>query len=409
MAPDAEGCGERGMKVLLLENIHPNVAAALEDAGLRVETAPRSPGPKELARIVRDVAVLGIRSKTRITDEVLHHAPDLLAVGAFCIGTDQIDLDACNEHGVAVFNAPYGNTRSVVELAIGEMIVLLRGVFDGSVRLHGGVWAKSSEGFHEIRGKRLGIIGYGNIGSQLSVLAESLGMEVCYYDVAEKLSLGNARRIPLEDLLRTSDVVSIHVDGRESNRNFIGERELALMKPGAVFLNLSRGFVVDIEALAKGLAGGKIRGAAIDVFPEEPQGSPAPFSCPLQGMPNVILTPHIGGSTEEAQQNIGVFVAGRIADYLRTGGTTMSVNLPNIKPSGASHRHRFAHIHENVPGMLARINDLFARSGINIAGQRLETRGLVGYALIDADEPCDLDIADELRDIPGTIRARVVY
>jgi D-3-phosphoglycerate dehydrogenase / 2-oxoglutarate reductase len=397
------------MKALLLENIHPDAVVVLENAGFRVEAVPGSPDPKVLAQTVRDVSILGIRSKTRITDEVLHHASDLLAVGAFCIGTDRIDLDACNEHGVAVFNAPYSNTRSVVELALGEMIMLLRGVFDGSMRLHGGVWTKSAEGYREIRGKRLGIIGYGNIGSQLSVLAESLGMEVCYHDVAEKLSLGNTRRVPLEELLRTSDVVSVHVDGRESNRNFIGERELALLKPGAVFLNMSRGFVVDIEALAKGLASGKIRGAAIDVFPEEPQGSPAPFSCPLQGMPNVILTPHIGGSTEEAQQDIGVFVAGRIVDYLRTGSTTMSVNLPNIQPSGASHRHRFAHIHENVPGMLARINDLFARYGINIAGQRLETRGLVGYALIDADEPCDLDIVDELRDIPGTIRARVVY
>jgi D-3-phosphoglycerate dehydrogenase / 2-oxoglutarate reductase len=408
MTPAAEGRSESGMKALFLENIHPDAVAVLASAGFRVESAPHSPHPAALAQAVRYTSILGIRSKTRITDEVLHHAPDLLAIGAFCIGTDQIDLDACNEHGVAVFNAPYSNTRSVVELALGEMIILLRGVPDASARLHGGVWTKSSEGFHEIRGKRLGIIGYGNIGSQLSVLAEALGMEVCYHDVAEKLSLGNARRVPLEELLRTSNVVTVHVDGRESNRNFIGERELALMKPGAVFLNLSRGFVVDVEALAKGLASGRIRGAAIDVFPEEPQGSPASFSCPLQGMSNVILTPHVGGSTEEAQQNIGAFVAARLVDYLRSGNTTMSVNLPNIQPSGAPRRHRFAHIHENVPGMLARINDLFARSAINIAGQRLETRGLIGYALIDVNEPCDLDIVDELKEIPGTIRARVV-
>ena len=397
------------MKVLLLENIHPDAGAAFAAAGFEVESIPHSPARKVLAQGVGGVSVLGIRSKTRVAADLLDRSPELQAVGAFCIGTDQIDLEACNRRGVAVFNAPYSNTRSVVELALAEMILLLRGVFDRSVDLHKGVWGKSSEGFHEIRGKKLGIVGYGNIGSQLSVLAEAMGMEVYYNDLDEKLTLGNARKCSLGDLLRAADIVTVHVDGRESNRGMFGEREFASMKDGAVFLNLSRGFVADVDALARTLRSGKLRGAAVDVFPEEPKSNKEPFSSPLQGIPNVILSPHIGGSTEEAQQGIGGFVAGRILEYLSTGSTGTSVNFPVLQPSTTPQRHRFAHIHENIPGMLAKINDLFARHGINIAGQRLETRGTLGYALIDVGAGCDLGIVEELRRIPRTIRARIVY
>jgi D-3-phosphoglycerate dehydrogenase len=397
------------MKVLLLENIHPDAGATFAAAGFEVERIPHSPARKVLAQGLPGVSVLGIRSKTRIAADLLDRSPELQAVGAFCIGTDQIDLEACNRRGVAVFNAPYSNTRSVVELALAEMILLLRGVFDRSVDLHKGVWGKSSEGFHEIRGKKLGIVGYGNIGSQLSVLAEAMGMEVYYNDLDEKLTLGNARKCSLEELLRVADIVTVHVDGRESNRGLFGEREFASMKDGAVFLNLSRGFVADVDALARTLRSGKLRGAAVDVFPEEPKSNKEPFSSSLQGIPNVILSPHIGGSTEEAQQGIGGFVAGRILEYLSTGSTGTSVNFPVLQPSTTPQRHRFAHVHENIPGMLAKINDLFARNRVNIAGQRLETRGALGYALIDVGAGCDLGIVEELRRIPHTIRARIVY
>ncbi len=397
------------MKVLLLENIHADAAAAFAAAGFEVERVPHSPPRKVLAQGLPGVSVLGIRSKTRIGPDLLDRSPELQAVGAFCIGTDQIDIEACSRRGVAVFNAPYSNTRSVVELALAEMILLLRGVFDRCVDLHKGVWRKSSEGFHEIRGKRLGIVGYGNIGSQLSVLAEALGMEVYYNDIDEKLTLGNARKCALDELLHVADIVTVHVDGRDSNRGLFGAREFAAMKDGALFLNLSRGFVADVDALAKALRSGKLRGAAVDVFPEEPKGNKDPFSSPLQGIPNVFLTPHLGGSTEEAQQGIGGFVAGRILEYLSTGGTGTSVNFPVLSAPADPQRHRFAHVHENIPGMLAKINDLFARHGVNIVGQRLETRGALGYGLIDVGGECDPGIVEKLRRIPHTIRARAVY
>jgi len=397
------------MKALLLENIHPGAARAFEAAGFEVETVPASPGKKALAQMMGNVNVLGIRSKTRIGIDILQRAPDLSAIGAFCIGTDQIDLSACSAKGIPVFNAPYSNTRSVVEMALGEMILLLRGVFENSSRLHKGLWSKSAEGFHEIRGKRLGIIGYGNIGSQLSILAESVGMEVWYHDLAEKLPLGNVRKCTLEELLHGSDVVTVHVDGRESNRNLIGEEEFQAMKQGVVFLNLSRGFVVDVEALARHIKSGKIKGAAVDVYPEEPESSKATFSSPLQGLANVILTPHIGGSTEEAQAGIGAFVAERIVGYIAAGSTISSVNFPVYHPLGRTNGHRFAHIHENIPGMLARINEVFARRDVNISGQHLETRGTIGYAIIDLDGPYHQEILSDLEAIPHTIRVRLVY
>lgn len=397
------------MKALLLENIHAGAARAFEAAGFEVETVSASPGKKALAQMVGNVNVLGIRSKTRVGFDILQRAPGLAAIGAFCIGTEQVDLSACSARGIPVFNAPYSNTRSVVEMALGEMILLLRGVVENSGRLHKGLWSKSAEGFHEIRGKRLGIIGYGNIGSQLSILAESVGMKVWYHDLEEKLPLGNVRKCTLEELLKGSDVVTVHVDGRESNRNLIGEEEFQAMKQGVVFLNLSRGFVVDVEALARHLKSGKIKGAAVDVYPEEPESSKDPFASPLQGLPNVILTPHIGGSTEEAQAGIGEFVAERIVGYIATGSTVTSVNFPVYHPLGRTDGHRFAHIHENIPGMLARINEVFARRDVNITGQHLETRGTIGYAMIDLDGPYPREILSDLEAIPHTIRVRLVY
>lgn len=397
------------MKALLLENIHPSAVRVFEAAGFDVESFPHGAGKKALARMIEGATVLGIRSKTRVGSEIIQRSRELAAIGAFCIGTEQVELSACNAMGIAVFNAPYSNTRSVVEMALGEMILLMRGVFESSDRLHKGAWTKSSKGFHEIRSRRLGIIGYGNIGSQLSVLAESLGMEVWYHDIEDKLSLGNARKCGFEELLQRCDIITVHVDGRESNRHLIGEHEFALMKQGVVFLNLSRGFVVDLEALARYLRNGIIKGAAVDVYPEEPEDGKSPFSSPLQGLPNVILTPHIGGSTEEAQAGIGAFVAERIVAYLATGGTASSVNFPVYQPLGRSYLHRFAHIHENIPGMLARINEVFARREINIAGQHLETRGTVGYAIIDVDGPCNEGLLRDLEAIPHTTRVRRIY
>jgi D-3-phosphoglycerate dehydrogenase len=397
------------MKALLLEGIHRDAAAAFLDAGLDIAQSRHSPGSEELLNRMADTVVLCIRSRTRIGENVLNASKDLLVVGAFCIGTEHIDLDLCARRGVAVFNAPYSNTRSVVELALGEMIMLLRKVFDRSTGLHAGKWDKSADGSREIRGKRLGIVGYGNIGAQLSVLAEGLGMEVVYYDVTEKLSLGNARKVSFEELLATSDIVTLHVDGRPANSGFFGEAEFTLMKEGAIFMNLSRGPVVDVEALARALASKKLAGAAVDVFPKEPASNSESFRSPLQGLDNVILTPHVGGSTLEAQQNIGRFVASRVLDYLQTGSTSASVNLPVIQPGERKGIHRFAHIHENVPGMMARINELFAKNGVNITGQHLETRGEIGYALIDVADEKGPGLAGKLATLPGTIRSRLVY
>ena len=397
------------MKALLLENIHRDAAAAFLDAGLDIAQSRHSPTGDELLSRVADATVLCVRSRTRVSEAILNAAPDLLIIGAFCIGTEHIDLNLCARKGVAVFNAPYSNTRSVVELALGEMIMLLRKVSDRSTALHAGSWHKSSEGCREIRGKRLGIIGYGNIGSQLSVLAEGLGMEVLYYDVSEKLSLGNARKVSFEELLSLSDIVTLHVDGRQANSGFFGEAQFALMKEGAIFMNLSRGSVVDVEALARALTTHRLSGAAVDVFPKEPSSNSESFRSPLQGLENVILTPHVGGSTEEAQQNIGRFVASRVLAYLQNGDTSASVNMPVIQPGGRKGAHRFAHIHENVPGMLAHINDLFARNSVNITGQHLETRGDIGYALIDVADDKGTGLAGKLAALPGTIRSRQVY
>jgi len=401
---------EQKIKVLLLENIHPDAAKQFRENGVDIVNIDRSLKEDELCEKVKDVHVIGIRSKTQVTEKVLAAGKNLLAVGAYCIGTNQIDISACSRRGVAVFNAPYSNTRSVVELALGEIIMLIRGVFDKSTKLHQGVWQKSAAGNYEIRGKRLGIIGYGNIGAQLSVMAEAVGMKVYYYDLEEKLSLGNARKCDtMEELLAKCDIITLHVDGRPENRGLIGENEFNLMKRGVIFLNLSRGFVVDLQSLVQNIHNGKIIGAAVDVFPEEPNQNNERFQTELQQLPNVILTPHIGGSTEEAQRNIADFVTGKIIDFIYNGGTSLSINLPNLQLPEIRDAHRLIHLHENVPGIMAKINNILARHSINIVGQYLKTNEYIGYVITDIAKEYERDVIAEIKNIPGTIRFRILY
>ncbi|WP_075342759.1 phosphoglycerate dehydrogenase [Tenacibaculum agarivorans] len=397
------------IKMLLLENIHPDAYEKFTKDGFTVETVGRSLSEDELIEKLQDVHVVGIRSKTQITQKVIENAPRLLAVGAFCIGTKQIDLEACKENGIVVFNAPYSNTRSVVELAIGEIIMLMRSVFQRSSEIHSGQWNKTAQGSKEVRGKKLGIVGYGNIGKQLSVLAEALGMDVYYYDVEDKLALGNATKMnSLADLLGVSDVVTLHVDDNSLNRNYIGEKEISQMKDGAHLVNLSRGFVVDIPALTAALKSGKLAGAAVDVYPEEPRKN-GEFITELKGLPNVILTPHVGGSTEEAQRDIADFVPGKIMGYINSGNTVDAVNFPNIRLPKQQNAHRFLHIHQNVSGVMAKINKELAEYGLNILGQYLSTDSKVGYVITDVDKDYDQEVIQKLKDIDGTIRFRVLY
>ena len=398
------------IRILLLENIHPAAVERLEEAGYTVETRKGALDEDALIEAVRGVHVLGVRSKTQVSAKVLQAADRLMAVAAFCIGTNQIDLDAAAARGVAVFNAPYSNTRSVVELAVGLTIVLLRDVSDKSAAMHRGEWNKSADGSRELRGKTLGIVGYGAIGSQLSVLAEALGMRVIFHDLTERLTLGNARRMPsLDALLAESDVVSLHVDGRADNTALIGAAELSRMKPGALLLNLSRGHIVDVGALAQALGSGRIGGAALDVFPDEPATNADPFDSPLRGLKNVILTPHIGGSTEEAQEAIGAFAAERLLAYLNRGDTTFCVNLPNVQLAEVSGAHRILHIHRNQPGVLADLNRALAAAGLNILGQHLKTDERTGYVITDVDRDYDPEALRTLKSVAGTLRFRMLH
>lgn len=399
----------RPTRVLLAENIHPVAVELLREAGCEVDTVRGALDASELRSRLRDYDMVGIRSRTHLSAEAFAAADHLLAVGAFCIGTNQIDLQAATAAGVAVFNAPFSNTRSVVELVISEVIALLRRLVDKDRAMQAGVWDKSAEGAHEVRGRRLGIVGYGNIGAQLSVVAEALGMSVVFYDTADKLALGNARRAgSLEELLETADIVSLHVDGRPTNAGLFGEDEFKRMRDGSIFLNLSRGFVVDHGALRRHLESGHLAGAAIDVFPTEPRSRDEPFESELRGLPNVILTPHIGGSTEEAQEDIGRFVAGKLRDYLSLGSTSMSVNFPALALSERSGRQRIAHLHRNTPGVLAAVNGLFAEHDVNVEGQLLGTRGEYGYAISDLSGPCSEEMLGALRAMPATVRVRVL-
>lgn len=398
------------INVLLLENVHPDALKMMKNEGYNVTTIPGALDEEELAEKIKDVSVIGIRSKTQLTKKVLENAQRLIAVGAFCIGTNQIDLEECQKKGIAVFNAPFSNTRSVVELAIGEIILLMRNLPDKMTQMHQGNWNKSAGSSFEIRGKKLGIVGYGNIGAQLSVVAESIGFDVYYYDIVEKLGLGNATKCrSLDELLEKVDIVTLHVDGRKENANLIGDSEFSKMKEGAIFLNLSRGHVVDIDALQKNLVSGKLQGAGVDVFPQEPKTNAEAFESPLRNLPNVILTPHIGGSTLEAQENIGNFVPGKIIEYINTGSTTNSVNFPNLQLPILENAHRLIHIHRNVPGILASINNTLARHHINIVGQYLKTNETIGYVITDIDKAYDKGVIKDLKEIQGTIRFRILY
>ena len=397
------------MNVLLLEQIHPQAVELLRSRGFNVTSIDRALDEDELIEAIADVHLLGIRSKTQVTQRVLDAAEHLLSIGAFCIGTNQIDLLGATAHGVTVFNAPFSNTRSVVELVLSELIALTRRLFEKNALMHDGVWDKSAAGAHEVRGRTLGIVGYGNIGTQLSVLAENLGMRVLFFDTADKLALGNAHRVDsLKQLLHESDVVTLHVDGRPENANIFGEEEFAAMKQGSLLLNLSRGFVVDYAALRKHILDGHIAGAAVDVFPVEPKGRGDEFQSELRGLSNVILTPHIGGSTEEAQYDIGQFVANKFIDFVGEGSTSMSVNLPGLGLPRRGGTLRLVHLHRNVPGVLARVNGILAEHEVNVEAQLLGTRGDVGYLVTDSISGTTQAIVDQIRAMPETIKLRVI-
>ncbi|WP_436522917.1 phosphoglycerate dehydrogenase [Actinoplanes sp. HUAS TT8] len=397
------------VRVLLLESIHPDAVSRLEEDGFAVESVSSALDEAELIERISGVHLLGIRSKTKVTAKVLEAADSLVAIGAFCIGTDQIDLATASSSGVAVFNAPFSNTRSVVELAIAEIIAMTRRLTEKNALMHQGVWDKSADGAHEIRGRRLGIIGYGNIGTQLSVLAENLGMSVSFFDTADKLALSNAHRTAsLDELLETSDIVTLHVDGRPGNAGFFGAEQFARMRPGSLFLNLSRGIVVDHLALRDALKSGHLAGAAVDVFPTEPKGRGDEFLSELRGLPNVILTPHIGGSTEEAQSDIGGFVATKLAKFLVDGNTTLSVNLPGVVLPEQPGLHRIVHVHVNTPGVLAQVNRILAEHNVNVEGQLLSTRGEYGYLITDIGKGYSDSVLEQLRSMEQTVRLRVL-
>ncbi len=399
------------IKFLLLEGIHPSAVNVLKAAGYtNIESISGALEGEALIAKIADAHFVGIRSRTQLTADVFAHAHKLAAVGCFCIGTNQVDLNAAREKGIAVFNAPFSNTRSVAELVLAEAILLLRGVPEKSAAAHRGGWQKSADNSYEIRGKTLGIVGYGSIGTQLSVLAEGLGMQVVFYDVVTKLALGNARQIPdLHDLLRLSDVVSLHVPELPSTQWMMGATQIAAMKPGSVLINASRGTVVEIEPLADALKAKKLLGAAIDVFPTEPSSNKEAFESPLRGLDNVILTPHVGGSTMEAQENIGVEVAEKLVKYSDNGTSTSSVNFPEVALPAYLGKHRLLHIHRNVPGVLQQINTVFGANHINIASQYLQTHGDIGYVVIDIDAAhSDVALA-KLAEVTGTIRSRVLF
>ncbi len=395
------------MKAILLENIHPVAAAAFRRAGFEVDVRSRSLSEDELIAELPGVSVLGIRSNTTVTPAVLDAAKDLLAVGCFCIGTNQVDLESAAERGLAVFNAPYSNTRSVVELVLGEIVALARRLTEKSQRMHEGVWDKSAKGSHEVRGRTLGIVGYGNIGTQLSNVAEAVGMRVIFFDTADRLAHGNARRVgSLEQLLAEADVVTIHVDGRPGNAGLFGAEQFAMMKPGAVFINASRGMVVDDAALRDHILSGHLSGAAIDVFPLEPKAQGDPFESPLRGLDNVILTPHVGGSTQEAQEEIGHFVANKLLGFVDAGSTALSVNLPQVSPPQPQGAFRTGYLHENLPGVLAETNRVLAEAGVNVVGQSLSTRAGHGYVVTDTDAVLPEETLSALRRSSQTVWLR---
>lgn len=399
------------MNILLLENISDAAVREFGAGGYaKVERINGSLGAAELVRAVRGVHVLGIRSKTQITREVIEGADKLLAIGAFCIGVNQVDLKAATEEGVAVFNAPHANTRSVAELVIGLCVMLIRKIPDKNAAAHGGLWRKESAGSFELRGKTLGIIGYGNIGSQVSILAEAMGMKVIYYDIAARMPHGNAKQVhELKELLKISNIVTLHVPADASTRSMINAETLKLMRRGSMLINYSRGDVVDLNSLSEAIKACRISGAAVDVFPNEPERSGESFACPLQNLPNVILTPHIGGSTEEAQGAIGRDVVTKLIKYVELGSSEGSQTVPQVSLPSRKDTHRILHIHRNIPGVLGEINSRLSKRGFNILGQYLKTNDEIGYVILDVDHRISREAFDLLKDVEGTVKARMVY
>lgn len=399
------------IRFLLLEGVHQSAVEKLNAAGYtNIEHLSHSLAEEDLLEKIADAHFVGIRSRTQLTEKVFDHAKKLVAVGCFCIGTNQVDLEAAKKRGIAVFNAPHSNTRSVAELVLAQTIMLLRGTPEKNAAAHRGKWMKSAKNSYETRGKKLGIIGYGNIGTQLSVVAESLGMDVYFYDVVSKLPLGNATQVgSMKELLALSDVVTLHVPETESTRNMFGARELEQMKEGSILINASRGTVVDIEALTETLRSGKLLGAAVDVFPVEPKSNDEEFVSPLREFDNVILTPHVGGSTVEAQENIGFEVAEKLATYSDNGTTVGSVNFPEVGLPSHPNQHRLLHIHQNIPGVMSEINQIFSENDINVCGQYLQTNDEIGYVVIDVDKAYSDVALRKLKEVKGTIRARVLF
>ena len=399
------------IKILLLEGLHPSTLETLQANGYtNIETLKTSLPEDELIKKIKNVHFIGIRSRTQLNENVIAAAKKLVAIGCFCIGTNQVDLKAALVRGIPVFNAPFSNTRSVAELVLGQIIILLRGIPAKNAKAHRGEWDKSAVGSYEARGKTLGIIGYGHIGTQLSILAEHLGMRVQFYDIEDKLVLGNSTQVKsLKQLLNTSDVVSLHVPETEHTQNMIGSKELGQMKDGAILINAARGTVIDIDSLVKALDSGKLNGAAIDVFPVEPKSNSEEFESPLRTFDNVILTPHVGGSTQEAQQNIGIEVAGKLAKYSDNGSTLSAVNFPEVSLPSHVNRSRLLHIHVNRPGVLTQINQTFADQGINIAAQYLQTSEEIGYVVVDVEADRADDAFAQLEAIEGTIKTRMLH
>ena len=399
------------IKFVLLEGVHQSALDTLHAAGYtNIDYYKKALDGDELKEAIKDAHFIGLRSRTHLTEEMIAAAPKLIAIGCFCIGTNQVDLNAAKARGIPVFNAPFSNTRSVAELVLGENLLLMRNIPQANAEVHRGLWNKSAVGSHEVRGKKLGIVGYGHIGSQLSIIAESLGMDVHFYDIENKLPLGNAKQVrSLEELLGSCDVISLHVPDLPSTRNLISAERIAQLKQDAILINAARGTVVDIDALAKALEEGKLRGAAIDVFPKEPASINEEFVSPLRKFDNVILTPHIGGSTAEAQENIGFEVAGKFVKYSDNGSTLSSVNFPEVSLPEHEGSKRLLHIHENRPGILTKINQIFVEANVNIAAQYLQTDPKIGYVVIDVETDDSAPLLDKLRHIDGTIRTRILF
>jgi len=406
--------GKSKIKILLLEGIHESAVDAFRaDGYTEIDYHPKSLALPKLIEAARDAHFIGIRSATKLTAEVIAAAQRLTGIGCFCIGTNQVDLDAAQDRGVPVFNAPFSNTRSVAELVLAEIVMLLRGIPQRNAAAHRGEWIKTAEGSREVRGKCLGIVGYGHIGTQIGLLAESIGMQVVFFDIEGKLALGNARPVTtLDALLELADVITLHVPETPQTKGMIGAAQMERMKAGAALINASRGTIVDLDALAAGLRSGHLAGAAIDVFPKEPKGAGDEFTSPLRGFDNVLLTPHIGGSTEEAQANIGLEVAGKLIKYSNNGSTLTAVNFPEVSLTEHPGKHRLLHIHRNQPGVLSAINAIFSEERINVAGQYLQTNAHIGYVVIDiemGEREASMNLKRRLDEVAGTIRTRILY